>query len=210
MHKLTMTIDPELRIAELLTARLCHELVGPVTAVANGAELLSEDGLEVDREALALISDSARRIASRLQLYRFSYGFGATHAAGPQPGELAARYFETTRVVCRYGETVRALPLADQKLACNLLVFGAETLIHGGHVSVDAATRGFRVEAAGEGVALPREQWQALRLATPVADLTARTVHGYFTGRLAQAEGWRLVDELMPGRLCIEAIGAAR
>jgi len=205
-----MISEPELRIAELLTARLCHELVGPVAAVANGADLLSEDDLEIDLDALALIGDSARRAAGRLQFYRFAYGFGGTHMAGPQPSQLAAAYFETSGMACRYGESVPSLPLSQQKLACNLLVFAAEALVHGGILAVDAVACGFRVEAAGEGVAVPRERLQALRLATPVAELTPRTVHGYFTGRLAQMEGWRLVDKLMPGRLCIEALAAAR
>jgi histidine phosphotransferase ChpT len=32
----------DLRLAEMLASRLCHDLVNPIGAVANGAELLSE------------------------------------------------------------------------------------------------------------------------------------------------------------------------
>ena len=37
----TGTID--LRVLELLSARLCHELSGPIAAISNGVELLAEE-----------------------------------------------------------------------------------------------------------------------------------------------------------------------
>jgi histidine phosphotransferase ChpT len=128
-----MRIALDLRISELLTARLCHELVGSITAVANGADFLCEAGLEVDQEALALIQESARRASSRLQFYRFAYGFsGHGRVTGLLPHELAAGFFATSQVTYRYPEDVRALSLVEQKLACNLLVFGSEALVRGG------------------------------------------------------------------------------
>ena len=33
----------DMRILELLTARLCHELSGPIAAINNGVELLAEE-----------------------------------------------------------------------------------------------------------------------------------------------------------------------
>lgn len=201
---------PDLRISELLAARLCHELIGPITAVANGADLLCEDGLETDQETLTLVGESARRAASRLEFYRFAYGFvGDGWVARPSPCELAADYFEGSRILCRYGDEVRSLPLIQQQLACNLLVIGAEALGRGGIMAVKAVDCGIRLEAAGEDVLMTREQSAALSLAAPLADLTARTVHGYFTGLLARTQGWRLAEETAPGRLYITSLGAA-
>jgi histidine phosphotransferase ChpT len=205
-----MTSGSDLRVSELLAARLCHELVGPISAVANGADLLREHELEIDQEALALIGESARRAGSRLQFYRFAYGFcGNGHVTGPPPDQLAAGYFASSRVACRYGQDVRTLPLSEQKLGCNLLVFGAEALIRGGHVALAVENGGFRLEAAGEGISLAREQSRALALTTPLAELTSQTVHGYFTGLLAKAQGCQLVaDATTPGRLYIRSTPA--
>jgi Histidine phosphotransferase C-terminal domain len=90
------------------------------------------------------------------------------------------------------------------------LVIGAEALGRGGIITVKAADCGIRLEAAGEDVLMTCEQSAALTLATPLADLTVRTVHGYFTGLLAQIQGWRLAEETAPGRLYIISLGAAR
>ncbi len=183
----------DLRILELLTARLCHELSGPIGAVGNGVELLDEDDPDFVREALALVQDSAGRAARRLQFYRFAYGFGAEAVtAGPVPGELAAKFFEGTSIYCDYAESVRALPLGQQKLACNLLLIGAEALVRGGRLALGTALTGLQLDVVGEAALLASQQAAALRLETPAAAITARTVQAYFTALLARAGGWRL------------------
>jgi histidine phosphotransferase ChpT len=193
------------RLSELLTARLCHELAGSITAAVNGADFLCEPGFEFDQEALALIRESARGASIRLQFYRFAYGFGGDgRATGPPPHELAAGFFATSAVRCRYPENVRALAPVEQKLACNLLVFAAETLVRGGEVALAVVDRELQLNAAGEVVSLAREQIDALALATPIAEVTPRTAHAYFTGLLAWCQSRQLtVSATKPGGLCV-------
>jgi histidine phosphotransferase ChpT len=201
----------DLRLAELLAARLCHELAGAITAATNGADLLGEPDLEVDRETLALVGDSARRAGSRLQFYRFAYGYGGNgDAAGPPPRELVAGYFASSRIVCRYGQDVGALLPMQQKLACNLLAFGAEALARGGDIAIGVAASGLRLEVNGEGLSLTREQSLALALKPRVAELTPHTVQAYFTALLAQVLGWRPVAAAAPSRFYITVTPPAR
>jgi histidine phosphotransferase ChpT len=42
----------ELRMAEMLCTRLCHDLTGPIGAVNNGAEFLSEEGFNLQNQAV--------------------------------------------------------------------------------------------------------------------------------------------------------------
>ena len=99
----------EMRVLELLMARLCHELSAPIAAINNGVELLADEdpdfaspaGTSFSRDAALLIGESARRAASRLQFYRFAYGFGRHSAiAGSAPHELVAGFFGASRIVC--------------------------------------------------------------------------------------------------------------
>jgi histidine phosphotransferase ChpT len=208
----------DLRVLELLTARLCHELSGPIAAINNGVELLADEpvfaegGADRDfvHDALALVGESAARAASRLQFYRFAYGY--THGGsivGSLPDELAKRFFEKTRIVCEYGESIRVLPLAWQRLACNLLLTGAEVLSRGGNLVLAAAGDSLDLEATGEFAALSPETSAALLLATPVAALTSRSVQPYFTGLLADMLGCRLVRTEELRRLRLTAITLA-
>src|SRR5947209_6678274 len=134
----TGTID--LRVLELLSARLCHELSGPISAISNGVELLAEEdpglGLSTNpaflHDAVALVSESARRARCRLQFYRFAYGFSSGSAiAGPAPHEIAVGFFAATRIVGDYADGIRLLSPDWQKLAFNLLSVGADALLRG-------------------------------------------------------------------------------
>lgn len=197
----------DLRLAELLAQRLCHELIGPIGAIGNGVELLGEEGGDFGKDAIALVGDSARRAGNRLQFYRFAYGFGRGAAStGPAPRDLATALFEETRIVCEYPQSVAALPPEWHKLACNLLLAGAEGLPRGGRLILAAGLAGPELAAAGEGAQLPPQTLAGLALETAVAELNARTVHAYYTGLLAAAAGCRLVvAEAAPGAFRLAA-----
>jgi histidine phosphotransferase ChpT len=205
----------EMRILELLTARLCHELSGPVAAINNGIELLDEDleagsapGPGFIRDAVALVSDSAHRARNRLQFYRFAYGFSRLGGAstGPAPHELVAGFFGVSQIVCNYAESARAMPPDWQKLASNLLLVGADTLPRGGRLALSDAP--LTIEAIGEAAALSPEARSALMLTTPITELTARTVQPYFAGLLAKALECRLIATAEPGRVRLTASAA--
>jgi len=57
-----MAVMVELRVMELLNARLCHELISPVGAINNGVELVAEEDADADfqRDAMKLIASGAK------------------------------------------------------------------------------------------------------------------------------------------------------
>jgi len=194
-------------VSNLLAARLCHELSGPIAAINNGVEFLTEEdsslgsasGTAFVQDAAALVSDSARRARSRLQFYRFAYGFSSGSAiAGPAPHEVATGFLAATRIVGDYADSIRMLPSDWQKLACNLLAVGADLLPRGGRLVL--ARDPLTLDAVGEPAALNPDAYAALTLATPIGELTPRTVQPYFTGLLAQARGGSLIATSEPGR----------
>jgi histidine phosphotransferase ChpT len=193
------------RVTALLCARLCHELIGPIAAIDNGTELLADEDLDFAHDAVELIGVSARQAANRLQFYRFAYGFsGGAVAAGAQPRDLATRLFGGSRITCEYGESAAVLPLDWQKLACNLLLVGADALPRGGRLVL--ATAILEIEAIGETPSLSPETLAALTLAVPVHSLTSRTVQAYYAGVLAASLGCRLVGRAEPRRVRLAAV----
>jgi histidine phosphotransferase ChpT len=200
-----MSTTAPLRVVELLAARLCHDLISPVSAIANGAELLGEDDPDFVREAVALVDSSARNANARLQFFRFAYGFSGSGLAGPAPHLLAAEYFAGSAVICDYREAARALPLGEQKLACAMLLVAGEALPRGGRLVVDAASEGPEIDAIGDTVTLPAEARSALARTTDPAELTTRTVTPYFAGLLAAAQGRTLVVSDRPGGFSLGA-----
>jgi histidine phosphotransferase ChpT len=201
---MTPTID--LRVLELIAARLCHDLIGPVSAISNGTELLADEEPEFIGEAVALVGDSARKASKRLQFYRFTYGFSGGGLAGPPPHQLAAEYFEDSATECDYRAEARALPLAQQKLACAMLALAGEGLPRGGRLILIAGAAGPEIEATGPGSGPPPLLRAALTLAAPTAELSSRTVGGYFAGLLAAALGCRLIVTDRPDGFRLAAV----
>lgn len=204
----------DLRVAELLCARLCHELVSPIGAINNGVELLTEEDEEFAKDATKLIGESARKAGLSLMFYRFAYGStpGAVSDAGTKAREVALGLFEGGRVRCDWSEAMATLHGGWQKLACNVLIVAAEALARGGTVLVRPApgVNGIEVTAEGETINLSAELQVAYSDQASIDALTARTVHGYFTAQLAVSLGARLVVSLaQPHRAVFTAIAAA-
>jgi histidine phosphotransferase ChpT len=206
-----MSAPIDLRVLELLAAHLCHDLIGPIAAVANGAELLADEGPEFARDAIALVGDSARKANRRLQFYRFAYGFSGGLVTGPPPHQLATDFFEDSPIDCEYTAAAQALSLPQQKLACNMLAIAAEPLARGGGLTLGASLVGPELDVLSEGVRFSPEMAAALSLATPVSELTSRLVGAYFAGLLAAELGCRIVVGNVPGgfRLALLAAGGS-
>ena len=193
------TID--LRIAEFLAARLCHELVSPVGAISNGLEIL-EDEPDFAGDAGALISLSARQASRRLQFYRVAYG-STTSLAEDLVRRATVDLFAEGKVTLewRLGET----PEAWRKLVCNLVLLASEALPRGGRVILDKAGVGsVAVTAEGEGVRLVEPIPALLHNPDRPEDLSPRTVQAVFTALLARrADTIVEVRQLNPNELML-------
>src|SRR5690606_38134497 len=84
----------DLKLASLMSSKLCHDVIGPIGAICNGIELASDDGnADMHVEALKLVSASAGEASARLQFYRLAFGL-----AGGMGQEVSIR---EARTLCR-------------------------------------------------------------------------------------------------------------
>ncbi|HZT19000.1 MAG TPA: histidine phosphotransferase family protein [Dongiaceae bacterium] len=209
-----MSEKPSLRVASLLASRLCHDLVGPLGAVDNGLELMADGGGMAD-EALALARRSSKRATGRLQFFRFAFGaagadpkFGAAEAR-----PLAQGFLQNADIALEWlppgGEPV---PAGTGQLLLNLLLLAVECLPRGGRIEVGVRARRLAVDSTGPQARMTPEVKSALLGSTPLSDLTARTIVGYFAAQLAAGLGGRLeVVEASPDRVRMQtALGPLR
>jgi histidine phosphotransferase ChpT len=180
----------EFRVLELLSSRLCHELISPVGAINNGVELIGEEDSDFVKEAMGLIAQSAKRAGQRLQFYRFAYGAGG---GAPDAKTLVAGILEGGKVSAEWPDDLSALTPEWQKLGCNLALVAAEILPRGGKiVMASAGKKKITAMATGETINLTPELKAALGEGADVAALTGRTIHAYFTSRMAAKLGAKL------------------
>ena len=192
------TID--IRIVQLLFSRLCHDLAGPIGAVGNGLELVSELSGGDDAEALDLIAQSARQAGIELEFARLAFGFGGG-SAGTYLGDaerLSKALFSNARVevIWRADTGGADLPKDTAKLLVNMALAGEQALRGRGTLSiaVDRAPGGLQLQvfAEGPGAALKPEYLDALTGHANLPNLEPATAQGYFTFGLVQLAGGKL------------------
>lgn len=161
--------EENLRLAELLCARLCHDMAGPVGAAAAGAELLEDMAASADAETLALVAQSAAGAAARLKFFRSAFG---PAASAPQSSaglaDLIRAYFATQVSAASPGLTVdwrveeAALDGATARLVLNLMLLAKDALPRGGQMTATAGPDRLSVIARGEPAALTDEAREVL------------------------------------------------
>jgi histidine phosphotransferase ChpT len=190
--------DAELRLLELIAARMCHDLVGPVGAAVNGAELLAE-GETADAEVVRLIGQSARQASRRLQVFRVIYGTpGALSGGAPfaQAGQLLGGMLEGEKTALDWHVDAACEAAAGRvgaRIALLLALGGVEALPRGGKVRVTGHVAGARatLEAAaiGIGAKIAEEAGAAFAGRTALAQMTPKAAPWELARRLARAAG---------------------
>lgn len=186
--------DDPLFLAQLLCTRLCHDLSGPVGALANGVELIGGDPDMADAESLDLLAGSAAAAAIRLRVLRAAFGRPGGMETGELPDLLAGWAGGRVRVTVPSPALLAllepaalqvfvnmALTVLDGTLAPVALTLAIDAPPPGGRLNVSA-------EAEGRG---PREvaTLAAALSGAAAADLGPRSAQAWLTGALARGGG---------------------
>ena len=193
----------DLDLTALVSSRICHDIINPVSAISNGLEMLGEEPDEEMREAaMDLIRKSALQASAKLQFARLA--FGAAGSAGAEidlrDAEKVARDFvegSGKHEVLWQGPAV-TLPKNKVKLLLNLVALAALALPRGGTVSVEvaggASDLSFNVRANGATARL-NDQVRILLSGANGVEIDAHSVQPYYAGRVAAAAGMTVTAE---------------
>lgn len=190
-------MNEQLRMAELLCTRLCHDLTGPIGAVNNGAEFLSEEGFNMQNQAVELIVSSAFSAVTRLQFYRMAYGNVKDHGEAnlSEKQKIATDFFTDGKITLDWPDSHTdaagvSISLKMSRLIFNLLIIASSVLIRGGNISVrleqdTQMQKIIGVTAKGAGLKWDAEAEKILSAAASAGELSPKNVQLYLTKRFA-------------------------
>lgn len=187
-HPADPLLDPVF-LGQLLCTRLCHDMSGPVGALANGAELIGDDPEMVDAESLGLLTDSAAGAALKLRTLRAAFGRPGGLEAGEMDRLLRGWAGPRTAVILPPPDVMGALDGEGLQLLLNMALTVLDGTLAPARLVLETAGPA-RLSATGAGRG-PRDA-QAIVDAlagTAGADLGPRTVQAWFTGALARRAG---------------------
>jgi len=190
-----------LTVMELLSARMCHDLISPVSAIANGIELVTEFEDEMKGEALSLIGDSAQSASRLLQFYRAAFGSARSAQGGILTlAEARQRVLDAVgggRIQVDWPEETetdgRLVGRLGLKLLMNMALAGSDILPGNGilRVTLMAGPNGLDADIRAEkaGLALSDDLRGALTGQAAIESLSAKSVVSYLCWLLAQDIG---------------------
>lgn len=190
----------DLDLASLLCSRVCHDVISPVGAIANGLEVLEEeDDEEMRKIAFDLVAKSAKQASAKLQFCRLA--FGAAGSAGAhinvgEAGDVAQMFVGAEKIVLKWLAPRENKPKLEVKLLMNMMLMGMSSVPRGGEVTVSNEGGVMTVRASGQNARVPEKSQMLLDGAVEASELDARLVQVYYTTRLAQGAGFELRTSL--------------
>lgn len=210
-----MEMEAPLHLAELLTSRLCHDLITPIGAINTGLELFQETSpaqLTESDEILALTLNSAQTASARLSFYRVAFGSGGGKVSLGAARELIEKYFVRSKLNIRWQEDTFQKDLSLDKwgrILLNSVLWMSECAPRGGtlQISIPRANHpvlSLRLKA--DSLIMHQGTLEALEGESPLQDLTPRTVPCYLIHQIIKAEKGKLTIQktLSPSELVLE------
>jgi histidine phosphotransferase ChpT len=194
-----------LDLAALMVSRVCHDIIGPVGAVANGLEILEEeDDSETRGMAMDLVASSIEQASAKLQFARLAFGASGSSGTVIDLGD-ARKVVEGLigrqgKVQLHWAAPSGTAPKDQVRLLLNLVQMALEAIPRGGDLSVAFGgtvdePRLF-VEVSGNNLKVIEGLADRLR-GENTEELDARSVQSLLAALLARRLG--LVIELMRG-----------
>jgi histidine phosphotransferase ChpT len=187
----------DLDLAALLCSRVCHDIISPVGAIANGLELMDDPDTDAELKATALdmVRSSAKVATAKLKFCRIA--FGASGSAGAhidmnEAGETAQLFIGNEKVKLEWRAPRENRPKQEVKLLLNMLLLAIAGIPRGGQVTVDVEGQTFTVRATGERAKLPSPITEVVMESYDLANLDARLVQPYYARMLAESAGLNL------------------
>lgn len=182
-----MSYFSDARFAEMMTTKFCHDIAGPVGAIANGVEFLADADADMHEQAIKLIANSSTEASVRLQFYRHAYGVNSSDAAVNlgDTRKLVVDFFNQAKpeLVWPVG-LVENLSIGvtslQRKIALNLMIVAIAALPRGGQVEFLAGDNFLSVTARGEAIKFGQIEQEFLGGQKTVEDIDSRNVQLYY------------------------------
>lgn len=190
-------MDP-LELSQLLCARICHDMAGPIGAASAGAELFEDLDGPPDPETLGLVAASAQSGANRLKFFRQTLGPAASQPQSmPFLRDLCEGYLRT--VVSASLPPVRLswpsqpshLDGEMARLLLNMVLLSKDCLPRGGLIQVDMAAGLPTLNLSGDPASLNDEARAVLVEGKPPTG--PKGAQAWLTRALAERTGGGLV-----------------
>lgn len=194
-------IDSPLHLAELLTSRLCHDLITPIGATNTGLELFQESlptHLTESDEILNLVLNSAQTASARVSFYRVAFGNGGGKLSLGTTKALIEKYFIRSKLQIHWNDLFEKDLALDKwgRILLNGVLWMSECAPRGGLLEITLPREGLSVlslRLKAESIILHQGTLEALKGEALLQDITPRTVPCYIIHCIVKGNNGKLM-----------------
>ena len=188
------------QLAALLCARLCHDLVSPVSALGAALSVLDDpDSPDMHDDAMELVRESSRQAQAKLEFARLAFGAGGSAPAMLDTRELqrlTEAMFSAVKPEIVWKVEAPGLEKSPSRLLLNLCIMGVDAAPRGCTVTVEATetagTTRIRIVSEGRRARIEEAAGQALDGQIPENGLDGRSIQPFYAGLIARNAGGRV------------------
>lgn len=189
-------------LTELMSSRICHDLISPVGAIGNGLELMNE--LSGPSPELELVGQSAQTAQAKLKFFRVA--FGASNGAkigGPEAARTASEMFNSGRLSITFTDSWGDRQRSLTKLFYLLLLCVETSLPRGGQIVCSPTASGWDITVNNTPVNEAIELWNHVRNGQKTNSVTAKTIQFTLARESLVSQSIALSIQFEPNKLSL-------
>jgi len=160
-------------ISSLVGSRICHDLISPLGAIANGIELMAMSGL-ADSPEIALIAESIECANARVRFFRIAYGTTSNEQmiGKSEIISILKDMSKGARIQYQWDPT-NDIPRQELRLLFLLIQCLETALPYGGVIRVEQSPSSFRLTGQSDKTKINPNRWHYLTSPTDAPDTVA-------------------------------------
>ncbi|HMS45545.1 MAG TPA: histidine phosphotransferase family protein [Alphaproteobacteria bacterium] len=142
--------ENNIQLSQALASKICHDVIGPISAIANGLELLADNHEnEMVNQVIPLLKEGSSRALDILQFFRLIIGSGyqGVGIKLQEIRDLTNAYFSINKIKITLPQQVNTFDLNHNIIRPVLLQISILTdlMPKGGHVVISENKTGLRI-----------------------------------------------------------------
>lgn len=189
-------------LAAIMASRICHDLVSPLGAIANGIELLLLSGTERSPE-MDLISESVESANARMRFFRLAFGAASAQSIGRAEITSTLQGIQKGSRLSFDWTPPGDHPRGEVKAVFLLLQCLESAMPLGGQIRVTRDGSAWELAARGPRIRIDQQAWDAIGPGRTVPPDKAALVQFALLPAVVDALGRRLEVEFGPESITV-------
>lgn len=184
----------QIKLLELMSARMFHDLAGPIGAVNNSLEFFEEDNHSIREKALEIVKSSSAESVLRLKFFRQAYGpVNDKEIALNDVQPVVEEFLEQSKVTLNWhNSNLSIIDSYAAKAILNLTIIALGAMIYGGTLDIISTEKELKIKFNGHNMIFTEETRSLLMGETSHVTLSSANIQPYYTSMAIKAAKHKL------------------